>query len=232
MKNKKTAIIISLIIISIVGVGIALAQTNQKSSDTPKKSNDIQQNKPALSSDSKSTSNVSSNSTPSNINQETPAEKEKQSAAQSTTNPITPTNTSTSSPALSTVNASQSTPQTIGNNSQTPPPTTTKSSGIYTQYNKDLVSKAENQPTVLFFHASWCPTCKAMEKDLNEKADQLKSSGVQVLKIDYDTANDLKKQFGVTSQSTFVKVDKDGNKIKTTQGITKLSELSSFATSN
>lgn len=139
----------------------------------------------------------------------------------STPSTTTPSNTSTQSTATP---ASTTTSQTTSN--------ATQKTGVYTQYSKELVAKAENQPTVLFFHANWCPTCKAMEKDLNEKADQLKTSGVQVLKIDYDTANDLKKQYGVTGQSTFVKVDKDGNKIKTTQGITKLDDLSSFATSN
>ena len=67
---------------------------------------------------------------------------------------------------------------------------------------------AESAPTVLFFHASWCPSCKSGEKDINMNADKLE--GINVIKVDYDKSADLQKKYGVTSQHTFVQIDAMG----------------------
>lgn len=61
---------------------------------------------------------------------------------------------------------------------------------------------------VLFFNASWCPTCKATVESLD--ADGV-PPGLTVVSVDYDAATDLKKQYGVTVQHTFVQVDEQGN---------------------
>ena len=64
---------------------------------------------------------------------------------------------------------------------------------------------------VLFFHASWCPTCQATET-------ALKSSGVPdgltVVKVDYDAATELKQKYGITQQHTFVQIDGAGMSVK------------------
>jgi thioredoxin 1 len=109
-------------------------------------------------------------------------------------------------------------------------PTNAKTLGSYTSYSQELVSKAETMPTVLFFHATWCPTCRATDKDINNNLDTLEESGVQVLKVDYDTSTDLKKQYGVTSQHTFVKVDKDGKQLAKTTGLATVADVTGFAT--
>jgi predicted HAD superfamily phosphohydrolase YqeG len=36
--------------------------------------------------------------------------------------------------------------------------------GIYTDYDSSLVGETED--TVLFFHASWCPSCSAADKGI------------------------------------------------------------------
>jgi thioredoxin 1 len=105
----------------------------------------------------------------------------------------------------------------------------TKADGVYTPYKAEFLANADKSPTVIFFHASWCPTCKAAEADINKNLDALKASGVQILKTDYDTSTELKKQYGVTSQSTFVKVDSKGTQIKKGQGFTTLDAITSFA---
>jgi thioredoxin 1 len=105
----------------------------------------------------------------------------------------------------------------------------TKADGVYTPYKAELLANADKSPTVIFFHASWCPTCKAAEADINKNLDALKASGVQILKTDYDTSTELKKQYGVTSQSTFVKVDSKGAQLKKGQGFTTLEAITSFA---
>jgi thiol-disulfide isomerase/thioredoxin len=61
---------------------------------------------------------------------------------------------------------------------------------------------------VLFFNASWCPTCKATVQSLD--ADGV-PPGLTVVSVDYDAATDLKQQYGVTVQHTFVQVDEQGN---------------------
>lgn len=83
-------------------------------------------------------------------------------------------------------------------------------SGRYTDYAPSLVSDAGYTDTILFFHAPWCPECRAFEQAILEANIP---DGVQILKVDYDSSSDLKSKYGVTLQSTFVKVDQDGDKI-------------------
>lgn len=65
---------------------------------------------------------------------------------------------------------------------------------------------------VLFFYASWCPTCRAADADITAKQSSI-PKGVVIHKVDYDTATDLKKKYGVTYQHTFVQVDEKGEMI-------------------
>lgn len=82
----------------------------------------------------------------------------------------------------------------------------------YIPYNeltaKSLLVAGKN--VVLFFHAWRCPSCKALDTELKAKLSALPENSV-VLKIDYDNSQDLKKKYGVTSQHTLVRVDKDMN---------------------
>jgi len=66
--------------------------------------------------------------------------------------------------------------------------------------------------TVLFFHAPWCPTCRAAEKDLLARGAGL-PAGLVIVKVDYDGATELKQRYGVTRQSTFVQVDGEGREL-------------------
>lgn len=63
---------------------------------------------------------------------------------------------------------------------------------------------------MLFFHADWCPKCRALDADIAAHLDTL--SDVTIYKVNYDTATDLRKQYGVTLQTTLVKTDTAGNK--------------------
>ncbi|MCF1765176.1 thioredoxin domain-containing protein [Corynebacterium argentoratense] len=66
--------------------------------------------------------------------------------------------------------------------------------------------------TVLFFDASWCPDCQKLKNALSSEHDVI-PAGVTVVDVDYDSHNDLRKQYGVTMQHTFVEVDAQGNKV-------------------
>lgn len=68
---------------------------------------------------------------------------------------------------------------------------------------------AEEKPTVLFFHASWCPSCKSARKDFEGNFSRLE--GVNLLLVDYDDSKDLQNKYGVTYQHTFVQISPSGD---------------------
>ena len=97
--------------------------------------------------------------------------------------------------------------------------------GSYEAYSVDKVMLASStHDVVLFFRASWCPTCIAVDKDIKANLGKIPSS-LAILDVNYDNSSDLKKKYGVTYQHTFVQVDKDGNMIKKWSGSTTLAKL-------
>jgi thiol-disulfide isomerase/thioredoxin len=105
-----------------------------------------------------------------------------------------------------------------------------KKMGTYTSYTKDDAESKKNQNRILFFNASWCPTCKATVKDIEANKSSI-GEGIALISVDYDSNNDLKKQYGVTSQHTFVKIDADGNVIKKASGLDTVEKINQFAQS-
>ncbi len=76
-------------------------------------------------------------------------------------------------------------------------------------YTKDPNSYADSKK-VYFFHASWCLICQGIDKEAS--ADMTKvPADVTLIKTDFDTATELRKKYGVTTQYTFVQVDASGN---------------------
>lgn len=86
------------------------------------------------------------------------------------------------------------------------------SSGEYLSYSLANYEKTEDSKRVLFFHASWCPTCKSADANFNSNLEKL-PSGVTLLKVDYDSEGELKKKYGITYQHTFVQVDAEGTEL-------------------
>lgn len=82
--------------------------------------------------------------------------------------------------------------------------------GVYADYTDDAVANADGR-VLLFFHAPWCPQCRSVEADI--LADGV-PAGVTILKVDFDSRTDLRQQYGVTLQTTFVEVDQDGAKLQ------------------
>lgn len=89
--------------------------------------------------------------------------------------------------------------------------------GEYVEYAPHKVSLFPNANIVLFFHASWCPSCKALDNDITSHLSDIPKNLV-ILKTNYDTEKDLKKKYGVTYQHTLVQVDTEGNMIKKWSG--------------
>lgn len=97
--------------------------------------------------------------------------------------------------------------------------------GQYIAYDEAAVSTAAtNGDAVLFFHAPWCPTCKALNDDIEANLDGI-PSGMTIVKTDYDTQTELKKRYGVTYQHTLVQVDAEGNMITKWSGGNTLEDL-------
>ncbi|MEK7530269.1 MAG: thioredoxin family protein [Patescibacteria group bacterium] len=84
--------------------------------------------------------------------------------------------------------------------------------GSYEAYAPEKLAKATEGDVVLFFRASWCPTCRALDTDIRAHLKDI-PAGVTILDVDYDTSTELKKKYGVTYQHTFVQVDAEGNQI-------------------
>lgn len=83
----------------------------------------------------------------------------------------------------------------------------------YQVYTKAAFDAAKGQQRVLFFHATWCPNCKKADSDINAKLGLI-PAGVTIFKTNYDKEVALKKQYGITSQHTFVLVDAGGKALK------------------
>lgn len=81
--------------------------------------------------------------------------------------------------------------------------------GAYLDY-EDGAIEATAGPKALFFHASWCPKCRALDEDLKAQGAP---DGLTVFKVDYDSRTDLRQQYGVTIQTTIVFVDDAGEKV-------------------
>ena len=84
---------------------------------------------------------------------------------------------------------------------------------------------AKGAPVIVDFAASWCPTCKAQKPIVQGLLAEPKLKPVTLFLADFDTELALKKQLGVTQQSTFV-VFKGGKEVGRSTGQTRKDVLS------
>lgn len=94
--------------------------------------------------------------------------------------------------------------------------------GRYVNYSESLVEEAGFDTTILFFYAGWCPECRAFDQTI---LDAEIPDGVQILKVDYDSSQDLRQQHDVTIQSSFVRVDSNSQKLALWNGYGKEKSL-------
>lgn len=89
-----------------------------------------------------------------------------------------------------------------------------KSPAIYITYN-ELTAKslaAAGKHIVLFFYDSWCEKCVSLDTIIHEQISTFPINSV-ILKVNYATENNLKKQYDVTTAHTLVHVDKSMNMV-------------------
>ncbi len=89
----------------------------------------------------------------------------------------------------------------------------------YVEYSEDAVAAAmaADGNVVLFFHATWCPTCRAADGEMTSNLDKIPEN-LTIVKTDYDKYDELKKKYGVTYQHTFVQIDARGEMVKKWNG--------------
>lgn len=76
---------------------------------------------------------------------------------------------------------------------------------------------AAKGPTVIYFHAHWCPTCQATMTSFQARWPEVRP-GLTLVIADYDKDLDIKSAYGVTYQNTFVQVNTDGSKLQIWNG--------------
>jgi len=78
----------------------------------------------------------------------------------------------------------------------------------YKNYSEENLKNATQENIILFFHADWCPTCKSFEeKVLTETIPE----DILILKVNYDTENELRKKYNIVTQTSFALVDNKWN---------------------
>lgn len=78
---------------------------------------------------------------------------------------------------------------------------------------------ADGKATVVYLHATWCPTCKIQQPIVDRLSSDPEFKSMTVYEADYDTEAALKKSLRITQQSTFV-VFKGGHEVKRSTGET------------
>jgi thiol-disulfide isomerase/thioredoxin len=89
--------------------------------------------------------------------------------------------------------------------------------GEYIAYEPSAVAASNADSIILNFSATWCPSCRALDKDINENLSTI-PAGVEIYKVDYDSNVALRQQYGVTTQHTLVEVTADGTMIQKWSG--------------
>lgn len=95
--------------------------------------------------------------------------------------------------------------------------TATTQSSRYVTYAKEVFEQAKDKKRVYYFHAPWCPTCRPADAEFQANNQNIPED-VMLFKTDYDSSGDLKKQYAITYQHTFVLVDENGIEVKKWNG--------------
>lgn len=131
-------------------------------------------------------------------------------------------------------NSNEAAPNSISSASESPSPQETAINGSgsdgnssnyisYEAYQGSGETYAAND-VVLFFNASWCSTCKIARENFEASLDQIPSN-LTIVMVDFDESADLKKQYGVTVQHTFVQVDNQGEELKKWSGSVSVDQV-------
>lgn len=91
-------------------------------------------------------------------------------------------------------------------------------SSRYVPYSKAAYDTAVGKRRVLYFYATWCPSCKQANEDFTVNPNKIPKD-VIVIRTNYNDPDadqeekDLAKKYGITYQHTFVQVDVQGKEL-------------------
>jgi thiol-disulfide isomerase/thioredoxin len=89
--------------------------------------------------------------------------------------------------------------------------TTSLAAGDYIPYESFVTSgdKYSDSKVVLFFNAVWCSTCQQARENIEASLGQIPEN-LAIVVVDFDSSIDLRKNYGVTVQHTFIEIDSAG----------------------
>lgn len=93
----------------------------------------------------------------------------------------------------------------------------------YLLYTPNAFSSSATPMKLLFFYASWCPTCRPVDSDIKANAASIPSD-LTIFRVNYNDPDtdanekELAKKYGITYQHTFVLIDTNGNELKKWNG--------------
>jgi thioredoxin 1 len=88
----------------------------------------------------------------------------------------------------------------------------------YVEYSKEALDRSSTSRRVLYFYASWCPTCRPADADFRTNLNKFPEDLV-LIRVNYNDPDtdqeekDLAKKYAVTYQHTFVQIDAAGKEI-------------------
>ena len=99
----------------------------------------------------------------------------------------------------------------------------------YISYTKAEYDTSADKRRVLYFYATWCPSCKIANEDFTANPNKIPEDAV-VLRVNYNDPDtdqeekELAQKYGITYQHTFVQIDAEGKEITKWNG-GKIDEL-------
>jgi thioredoxin-like negative regulator of GroEL len=97
--------------------------------------------------------------------------------------------------------------------------TVSNTPGIYIDGNTSTIDTFINQgkKVIAYFHADRCPTCQALEKDIQLHINNIPSD-IAIVKFNYDKEEELKIKYKVQAQNTIVYLAKDKTELASKVG--------------
>lgn len=93
----------------------------------------------------------------------------------------------------------------------------------YLSYSKTVFDTSSDKHRVLYFYATWCPTCKIANEDFTANPNKIPEDMV-VIRTNYNDPEtdqeekELAKKYGISYQHTFVQIDAQGKELKKWNG--------------
>lgn len=92
---------------------------------------------------------------------------------------------------------------------------TLQKEGKYLPFSPEVFTSSAGSRRVLFFYASWCPTCRPADANFSSNVSQIPGD-VTLIRVNYNDTDtdqaekDLANKYAVTYQHTFVQIDAEG----------------------